>query len=262
MNTSRLDILLVCSEDTLMHEISQKIRARFEKLEIHIDVFDDGKRAANEFKNKRHHIVIATEHLPGLSGTQLSEEVRKIDGSTSIFILGEANAGVGIEQIALPIVNWTEFLNRVQLALPDEIKSKYGLVERNNRLYEQLVEYGQKYKVASKESTTSPILCIPRFFEDDGTSNSKMGPSSSTTGATIKTIFKALDPTARAKNLKIELVILGLLTCVTMIMLYIYRDSPLGWISIPGCLVGLTSFSFAGFFVGHAFDRFLFSKDV
>ncbi len=263
MSGDALHILLALSDDKLVHDIAQKIRNRFELINVQIDVLDDGKRAAAEFRNRRHSIVIVGRHLPGIDGLALVEEIRKIDGAISIFLVGaEGEAINGVESVSAPIVNWTEFLNRIQTAIPDDLKAKYGLFERNSQLFEKVVEYAKKYRMTSAQQA-EPIICIPSFYEarDAGAISLSAVQKKSLEQKSI--IFKQLAPSERRRVLRADLMVLGSLLAVTGLVFYFLRDSPFDSIfSIKGVCAGLSCFSVFGFFIGHALERFLFASDI
>lgn len=262
MTGDELKILLVLTDDPLAQEITRKIRSRFEKLNVEIRVSDDGARAASEFRIHRHSMVIAGLHLPGLDGRNLAEEVRKIDGSVTIFLLGGADAEPGLEIVQTPIVNWTEFLNRVQAAIPDDLKAKYGLYERNTLLFDKVSEYAKKYRIPAL-ATASPIICIPTVFESQG--NESVGTISSATKISKATqfVYRELSSSDRRRVLRTELCILAVLSALTGAQFFFLKDQPFDSVfSIKGVSVLITGFSFFGFFVGHAFERFFFAGDV
>ncbi len=256
----KVKILLALTDSNLARQISEKIKERFEKVPLQFDVSEDGHRALNDFRNKLHELVFISQDLAGLNGEDFAREAGRDSGYTMVFVLG-AKEGAGasqVERVPLPIVNWTDFLDRVQAALPEEVKARFGLTQRNSILYEKLTEYGKKYLTkASDDGDLAPLICIPQILNE----NPIAQKDSVVQKVFEKTIFPVLSSEQYKVALHWEVSILTSLLVITA-GVYIWSDgSDDSLFSFKTLLALLTVISFFGFFVSRAFDRFILSKN-
>ncbi len=263
-----LRILIVLTDNHLAHQISQKIRARFPTMPIETDRVDDGRRALGEFQQKKPDVIIAGSDLPGLGGSSLAREIRKHDGALPIFFLksGEAAAPDSVEVVSLPLVDWTDFLTRLQASLPDDLKSKYGLFTRDSHFYQSLVDYGRRFSEAAVDESSLPSLSlVPSYFDQSGSDSPSTPGNPGTPPATTSTVRPAalkiqlndLSPALLRKSLQLELSILGALTLlalITHLVPALARSEDL--FSLKNLSLWLSSFAYLGFFLGRIFDRY------
>ncbi len=268
--TDHLQILLVMSDDQLAHQVQQKIKTKFAKVPLQFDTMSDAKLALGAFKSSRHAIVIAAAHLSGMDGLQLLREIKRIDGAVFTLLLGhspEARAE-SIEALQLPIIDWTDFIGKVQAAIPDDLKARFGLFERNTLLFEKLTEYGKKYLIETAEVSRPAVFCIPKYFSSGVESQAEV-PSQERQSQGLKKSaqslirYQALSIEQQKRTLKVEILILCVVLIITGGVFYFYREeSSDGLLSPKGLATILSGVSFLGFFISRSFDRFLFAQDV
>jgi two-component system response regulator VicR len=80
---SKMNIMLV--EDEL--SLAQIVKDSLETRDFVVDVFNDGKEAAQNFAQKKYDIFVLDVMLPGMDGFSLATEIRKIDTQTPIIFL-------------------------------------------------------------------------------------------------------------------------------------------------------------------------------
>ena len=161
-----IHILVAVTDSALASDFVRQLKAALGEIESVFAVATDGKRALADFKAERPQIVIASSDLPGIDGAKLAHEIAKISGETSIFVLGSAVPDVVYDTISLPIVNWQKTILRIQSALPEHVKVRLGIEERDVELIAALKAYGKKYL---KSETTivdaPPLVLIPAFSQ-------------------------------------------------------------------------------------------------
>lgn len=260
----RISILLAVVDNHLAHLVVQKIRTQFARLPLEINRVEDGQRAFDDFQNRRASMIICAGDLPHLSGANLAREIRKRDGAVPIFYLKSATdqAPEGVDPIAVPIVDWTDFLLKVQASLPDDWKAKFGLFERNSALYKRLVAFGEKYHASSSERPNQePLISIPRLFESEA--SSEASPKAvAEKPSEKKIVFKEISKEQHRKVLTLEFSILAALTFATLGFHFWQSSVPETMFSIKRLLTLITVFSYFGFFTGRAFDRYVISKKL
>ena len=95
-----MDVLLVDDEKELVSTLSERLSFRG----INADWVTDGESALKLVKNKKYDIAVLDIKMPGISGIELGEEIRKISpdihiifctghGSASFFSAGAAQSG-------------------------------------------------------------------------------------------------------------------------------------------------------------------------
>ncbi len=268
-----LKILIALTDSQLAHQMSQKLKKHFAKIEVDISVCEDGRRALNEFSQIRHDIVIATYSLPNLDGYLLAEEINKLVGGIGVYILSQKNENPSVgERIDLPIVNWSDLLNRIQNSVPDYIKTQFGISIHDSVLYDKLLDYAKKYRVEKSENEKASqkvVSLIPILFTDQ---ESKFAPNkdaatsaSSSVGPTVtgaptnEVSFRELDKIQSKRGLIIELSILAGLLGLSLFINLKFEDGG-ALFSIRNLFTAVTALAFLGFFLGRVFDRYIFSK--
>ncbi len=265
-----LKILLALTDSQLAHQMSQKLKKHFAKVELEISVCEDGRRALSEFAQLRPDIVVATYSLPNLDGYILAEEITKMVGGVGIFILSQKgeNPSTG-ERIDLPIVNWSDLLNRVQNSMPDYLKTQFGISIHDSVLYSNLLEYAKKYvpneeageKVLKKGVSLIPVLFSEQSSLKTEALKSKLVLKELPILSSDKIIqFRELDKRQGRKAIIIDAAILTLLFSASAFFQWKGEDTG-ALFSIRNLVVAVTAFAFLGFFLGRVFDRFIFSKE-
>ncbi len=269
IHNDSIPVLVALTDRKLTHQILQKTKQKFPRLPLQMEVCDDGTRALQDFKQKHHPVLIVGQDLPGTDGATLVQEIRKLDGSVNILFLTPSvdEKFENVEVIKLPLVDWTNFLNRFQFAIPDDWKARFGLFERNSKNYSRLVEFGKKYerKTDPESINSGAILTIPVFFEEatvQGSSISSTDSLKSKSTSQFKTIYRDLDPVAKKRAVRFELGLLAILLTSTLSYYYFKRDEEIGMFSLTSLLMGLTLLSFFGFFLGRVLDKYVFSKSI
>lgn len=267
-----LKILIALTDSQLAHQMSQKLKKHFAKIEVDISVCEDGRRALNEFSQIRHDIVIATYSLPNLDGYLLAEEINKLVGGIGVYILSQKNENPPVgERIDLPIVNWSDLLNRIQNSVPDYIKTQFGISIHDSVLYDKLLDYAKKYRVEKSESEKAAqnvVSLIPILFTEqdlevrpgDKDALPSNAPSLSTLGSASNEVsFRELDKAQSKRGLIIELSILAGLLGISLFINLKFEDGG-SLFSIRNLVTAVTALAFLGFFLGRIFDRIIFSK--
>ncbi len=267
-----LKILIALTDSQLAHQMSQKLKKHFAKIEVDISVCEDGRRALNEFSQIRHDIVIATYSLPNLDGYLLAEEINKLVGGVGVYILSQKNENPSVgERIDMPIVNWSDLLNRIQNSVPDYIKTQFGISIHDSVLYDKLLDYAKKYRVEKSESEKAAqnvVSLIPILFTEQ---DLKVGPGdkdalpsnapslSTLVSASNEVSFRELDKAQSKRGLIIELSILAGLLGISLFINLKFEDGG-SLFSIRNLVTAVTALAFLGFFLGRVFDRIIFSK--
>lgn len=167
MNDS-IRVLLALSDRALSAEFVKQLKASTdsEVVQFEFDMSSDGKRALADFRSNQPHIVLASSDLAGIDGIKLAREIARESGETAVFVVGIAPSDPSYELIALPIVNWKQALARVQSGLPEHLKRRLGLEDRDVVLIQALTEYAKKYALPNAESAAArsqAMVLIPSF---------------------------------------------------------------------------------------------------
>lgn len=260
-SSERISLLLAMTDTHLIQQMVSKVRTRFPQITFEVFISEDGTRALADCQQKKPFLIVVSADLPGMDGESLIREIRKSDGALPIIYLkpAEREAPDSAEIVAQPIVDWTDFLTRVQTAIPDDLKVKFGLFQRDGLLYSKLTEFGKKYQnAAGSVGATAPIVTIPKFF--DATTAGNTGSPLPQASSAPQIIYKELSPEHSRKALFVELSILVLLTLGTAFVHSSKWSGEDGWLSIRSALTALTIFSYFGFFLGRILNRFVLSK--
>ena len=236
-------ILLASSDEQMSSTYASKIKERFGELPLLIDFASDGVKALEKFEKKLHHLVISDIDMPVLDGPTLVGDIRKIEGSSVIYLLGDSDPGIdepGVEFIKTPITNWTEFIGKVEDVIPEEIKIEYGLTKRDTALNRRLGEFSKKFlkenNIEPEPSGENNIFFIPQYFygvkEISAGDKSSAGKKGRFLGRDDKTKFVTQEGTDGSSFLKkkflfqniLELLILGGLFYVTYTL---FTEKPL-----------------------------------
>tara|TARA_Y100001954_G_scaffold25533_1_gene23253 strand:- start:3749 stop:4615 length:867 start_codon:yes stop_codon:yes gene_type:complete len=280
-------ILLVSPDEQLSSTYASKIKDRFGELPLFIDFAHDGLKALEKFEKHFHHLVISDIEMPVMDGLSLVSEIRKIEGSSIIYLLGNSKLKMdepGVEFINTPITDWTEFIGKVEDVIPEEIKIEYGLKKRDTALNRRLNDFSKKYLeengIKAESSGNDDIFLIPKYFygleeehlakenaqEGENTISRKVNQKGvgSTEGMVVfpflkrRLIFQSI----------LELLILAGLAYATY---HLFTAKPSGgeddfgeenlFINLKNVMALITIVSFLGYFLGKVFEKIFIKKN-
>jgi hypothetical protein len=265
INEDVVRFLLVTSDSQLAHQLIHKLQEKFAKMEPTIEIFDQGRKALTEFLSAGAQVVIIDGRLAFDDLSELNSQIRRRDGGCFIIQLGDLAEGVldVSERFNLPIIDWADFLSRVQAGLPDEIKIRFGCFERNSALFDKLVAYGARWQNGNTGalSNNEALVLIPKFFDklegDDSLENSAEAKSSKPS-----VIYRS----ANAQETKVAF-IREFLASLFFVFIAIgfnwyYREETWNWFSLRSLTALIAIAAVLGFFISRAFDRFTFGRDI
>ena len=278
-------ILLVSPDEQMSSSYASKIKERFGDLPLVIDFAHDGLRALEKFEKSFHHLVISDIEMPVMDGPTLVTEVRKVEGSSVIYLLGKSQPEIdepGVEFIKTPITDWTGFIGKVEDVIPEEIKIEYSLKKRDTALNRRLGEFSKSYieknNIKIEPPGNNDIFLIPKYFyglEEDhlAEERAKEGSKSLKKDQGNKTI--SIEDLKGASFLKgklvfqtiLELLILGGLAYATY---HLFTAKPSGgedefgeenlFINLKNVMALITVVSFLGYFLGKVFEKMFFKN--
>jgi len=178
-------ILFVSHDESQGSIYADKVKNGFPQIPINIDFATDGSKALEKFekfyqRHKQkgdflHRIVISDIDMPVMNGITLVKEIRKLEGSTVIFLLGNKDPDIedpAVDFIETPIVNWTQFLTKIENLIPEEFKITYGMPKSDSLINKKLQEFSNQFlkenKVELIKKGNEPISFLPKYFEEEG----------------------------------------------------------------------------------------------
>lgn len=273
-------LLFVSPDEYQTSLYAAKIKERFGLLPFQVDFATDGAKALEKFEKHFHHLVICDVNMPVMDGPSLVRDIRKIEGSSVIFLLGEEKPDIdeaGVEFIKIPIVNWTDFIGKVEDVIPEEIKIEYGLTKRDTALNRRLNEFCEKHikdnNIEMGTAGEKEISLIPQYFYDES-DHVKVSNETSSEGLSVSSSSGVMmSPLAKALKTKffiqgvLELLILGGLLYYTITL---FKGGPVDddsfadenlFINLKNIMALLTIFSFLGYFFSKAFEKIFLKKE-
>lgn len=280
-------ILLVSPDEQLSSNYASKIKERFGELPLIIDFANDGLKALEKFEKSFHHLVITEIEMPVMNGPSLVSEIRKIEGSSVIYLLGKSEPEIdepGVEFIKTPITDWTEFIGKVEDVIPEEIKIEYGLKKRDTALNRRLNDFSKKYleenNIKFESSADDDIFLIPKYFygleeEHLAEEGAKKGEKE-VIGKSSQKKLVSIEGMGSMPFLKkklifqtiLEILILGGLAYATY---NLFTVKPSGgeddfaeenlFINLKNVMALITVVSFLGYFLGKVFEKVLLKKN-
>lgn len=253
-------VLIASSLEGEALEMAQKIKSHFQ-LPMNVFTASDGNRAKYLYDQNHPNILFLTLHLPLLDGRSLIRQIRETDGSIAIYVLGRKGDELdepGIEIIETPIENWTSVFARVAEEIPENMKAKYGIRRRDEKLVSLLEGWVKReLNIAPHESRreSDALVLIPDFFDgtvDDYKMEDDHSPSRQTNPA------KEEERVERPSRWLADFSLLGGLLAVTFAAFLwtdpmVLEDSIIHFPLVASVITGL---SFFGFFVGRALLMF------
>jgi len=270
-------ILLVSPDEHQSSIYASKIKERFGELPLQVDFATDGAKALEKFEKFFHHLVICDINMPVMDGPSLVRDIRKIEGSSVIFLLGEKEPVIdepGVEFVKTPVVNWTEFIGKVEDVVPEEIKIEYGLTKRDTALNRRLLEFSDKFlkenNIEVEGEGKKDISLIPQYFYSE-----TEGPGGVVAeGKTVSPVTQGPRDTF-PMALKVKFIVQGLLELLILGGLLYYtiklfnappaddadfsEENP--FINLKNIMALLTTFSFLGYFFSKVFEKFFLKRD-
>jgi len=178
-------ILFVSHDESQASIYADKVKSGFPQIPINIDFATDGSKALEKFekfyqRHKQkgdflHRIVISDIDMPVMNGITLVKEIRKLEGSTVIFLLGNKDPDIedpAVDFIETPIVNWTQFLSKIENLIPEEFKITYGMPKSDSLINKKLQEFSNQFlkenNVELIKKGNEPISFLPKYFEEEG----------------------------------------------------------------------------------------------
>ena len=178
-------ILFVSHDESQASIYADKVKNGFPQIPINIDFATDGSKALEKFEkfyhrhrqkgDFLHRLVISDINMPVMDGLTLVKEIRKTEGSSVIFLLGDKDPDIddpAVDFIETPIVNWTHFLSKVESLIPEEFRITYGMPKAdthiNKKLNEFSVQFLKENGVDQTKKGNLPASILPRYFEEDG----------------------------------------------------------------------------------------------
>ena len=184
-------ILFVSQDESQASVYADKVKKGFPQIPINIEFATDGQMALEKFEqfyrrhrwkddlkekgNFLHRVVFSEIKMPVMDGPTLVKEIRKTEGSSMIFLLGDKNPEIddpAVEFIETPIVNWTNFLLKIENLIPEEFKITYGMPKSNNQINKKLNEFSAQFlkenEIEKSQKGTEPISFLPKYFEEVG----------------------------------------------------------------------------------------------
>ncbi|MEE2744551.1 MAG: response regulator [Bdellovibrionota bacterium] len=270
-------ILLVSPDEHQSSIYASKIKERFGELPLQVHFATDGAKALEKFEKFFHHLVICDINMPVMDGPSLVRDIRKIEGSSVIFLLGEKKPDIdepGLEFVKIPVVNWTEFVGKVEDVIPEEIKIEYGLTKRDTALNRRLNEFSEKFlkdnNIESESEGEKDISLIPQYFYSEG--EAQGGSTGESTQEMSQTHGgRGTFPLA----LKVKFIVQGILELLILGGLLYYtiklfnappaEDADFSegnpFINLKNIMALLTTFSFLGYFFSKAFEKFFLKNE-
>ena len=270
-------ILLVSPDEHQSSAYASKIKERFGELPLQMDFATDGAKALEKFEKTFHHLIICDINMPVMDGPSLVRDIRKIEGSSVIFLLGEKEPIIeepGVEFVKTPVVNWTDFVGKVEDVVPEEIKIEYGLTKRDTALNRRLLEFSEKFlkenNIEIEAEGKKDISLIPQYFYSE-----IEGPGVSTADAKTESHVSQGPRDAFPLALKVKFIVQGLLELLILGGLLYYtiklfnappaedadfsEENP--FINLKNIMALLTIFSFLGYFFSKVFEKFFLKKN-
>tara|TARA_Y100001970_G_scaffold291369_1_gene428265 strand:+ start:1887 stop:2750 length:864 start_codon:yes stop_codon:yes gene_type:complete len=276
-------ILLVSPDEQLSSNYASKIKERFGDLPLIIDFAHDGLKALEKFEKSFHHLVMSEVEMPVMDGPSLVSEIRKIEGSSVIYLLGKTELEIddpNVEFIKTPVTDWAEFIGKVEDVIPEEIKIEYGLKKRDTALNRRLNDFSKKYldenNIKPESSADDDIFLIPKYFygleEEHLTEGIKEGEKTESGKLSQKKVT-SIEGMGSIPFLKkklvfqtiLEIVILGGLAYATY---HLFTAKPTGgeddfgeenlFINLKNVMALITVVSFLGYFLGKVFEKTIF----
>jgi hypothetical protein len=256
MKINSLQILIACFDSQISQEIASKLKDRYKQVSFEFDFHPEGTRALSDFKIKKHSLLIITSELPGLNGERLIQEIFRNTGSASILLLGNQITDVlGCEFIKLPILNWTDFFNKLQNVVSEDVRTTLGIQNQDSILVDQLLKYGEKYKEQTLEQTPG-FHTLPVRLKSEKTQGSLPSPTVESQPHKIENL-DATSPVDE-KQLKhfwiMDWALLLILLISNIVLFYKNDGSEWSWISIRGLLFILTITSLITLLASRRFD--------
>ena len=93
--TRRLTLLVVDDEERILESLTELFRERFDVV-----IARGGKEAIRVFRERRPHLVLSDQRMPGTTGIELLKEIRTIEpGTIRMLITGYSDIEVVIEAV-------------------------------------------------------------------------------------------------------------------------------------------------------------------
>ena len=177
-------ILFVSHDESQASIYADKVRNGFPQIPINIDFATDGSKALEKFEkfyhrhrqkgDFLHRLVISDINMPVMDGLTLVKEIRKTEGSSVIFLLGDKDPDIedpAVDFIEIPIVNWTHFLSKVESLIPEEFRITYGMPKSDSHINKKLNEFSIKFlkenDIEKNKLGSEPASLLPKYFEEE-----------------------------------------------------------------------------------------------
>ncbi|MDA8793126.1 hypothetical protein N9N67_07765 [Bacteriovoracaceae bacterium] len=267
MSNLTFKVLLILGNESLGIQISQKIKQDLNGLPLEVDYVTDSRRGIADFRDKMHQLIIVDDELPGTSGAQIIREIRKIVGGVTILLLTNKQQEIlesGVEQVILPIVNWSDFLGKSREVIPEELKAKFGFLKRDSLFFKKLENYSKSFiqnnnldDEFEKYKTEKPLSLIPKYFD------SMLAPktTSDEKNLDIHNSDSTKNGVGEIKvNSFLEIFVLLMLIGATIGVHKLEYFSSEELISLKNIISAFAVIAFSGFFASKVFDRFFINR--
>lgn len=263
-------IVLSVNSDSLASQIAQRVKGAWEDLPIRMEITPDPGRVVASLKDHGADLLICEAERPGTSLQQFLRDSRGAYAGVLFLVLGKMGSNIketGVTEQKLPITNWTDFLAKIHESVPEELKIKYNLLSRNNVLFLKLTEYGKRYQESPtlksvKQNIPEALLVIPTSFDQKSNDVASNMHKESITEQSVNTKveFREWSVAEQKRITMLEVYILILVITVCGAVYWAFKDDE-GIFSLKNVAVFLGLFAVGGFFLGKAFDRFIFSRN-
>ncbi len=256
------NILYVSNDENNAPKTIAKIEKHFHLLNVDIQFASDGSKALYCLHQENFHLIITDLDMPVMDGLTLIREVRKSDGGVGIILLvhkGQTIEESSVSTFTLPILDWSAFFNMIAGSIPEEIKSFYGFVERDEKteaLYAQIAEKLVTETGIVNKPADSPVVLIPRWFDED--ENEEEENRSQTTSIQNKEV-ETKPPAASWIGQSLAEIIILIALGLTLVFLLTWQNEHFEvWMrQLSAIFIGLC---FLSFFIGKTVERFVLNR--
>lgn len=263
-------ILFVSSDEGLTSELANRVKKAYQKVPLEFDFANDGSKALMLFERKVPHLVVSEVNLPVMNGDALVSEIRRTEGSTTVFLLGTNEIEIedsGVEFFKLPITNWSEFLGGVEDTIPEEIKAEFGIAKRDTILIRKLEEYAKTRfnldEVHTEKCTLLPISIIPKYFDQEESDQIEVFSKNKEqiTDSSHEEEIVVSDKRFILQQV-MELLVLFILLGISF---YLHKSGGDDFdeesiFNLKNAMTGITGLAFVGYFFGKVIERFVLTK--
>ena len=180
MQIDKVSLCIISSDTLFMKQLHEQVQSRFKNLRFDLDICDSGNQALQKIKSNDQKIIIAVENSLGMTVEDFESELMRRSSLTTSMVLGRDKKGTSSMFFVWPLVEWGSFLDVLQDCIPEELKHKYGLKNKNSLLYDLLNKYGSQFFQNQSQDLLAvpsliPVLAVGEVSENKGMASSSQG---------------------------------------------------------------------------------------